>query len=70
VAEYTVVAALSVADAKYKAPFIASAVGAVKLVRLTIVGEPNWWTALSASALKLVHIACVFAMIYPYAKLP
>jgi len=42
VAEYAVVLALTVADAKYNAAFTVSVVGAVKLPRETIVEVPSW----------------------------
>jgi hypothetical protein len=62
VAEYTVVDALSVADAKYKAPLNVSAVDAAR-----IGDAPKLWVAVINSPKNEVHIAGVFAMIFPYA---
>jgi len=60
VAEYAVVEALIVAEAKYNAALKVSAVEPAR------VGEaPKLWVAVSNSPLNEVHIACVFAMIFP-----
>lgn len=62
VAVYAVVDALMVAVAKYNAALTVSVVGAVRLVRDTIVVVPSWWLPRRISALKLVQTACVLAI--------
>jgi len=60
VAEYAVVDALMVADAKYNAALKVSAVVAPR-----IGAVPKLWVAVSSSPMKEVHIDWVFAMIFP-----
>lgn len=60
VAEYTVVLALMVAEAKYNAPLNVSAVVAAR-----IGAVPKLWVAVSSSPMKEVHIDWVFAIIFP-----
>jgi hypothetical protein len=65
VAEYAVVEALMVADARYRAALSVSVVGEVKLPRDTMVEVPSWcWPSIS-SLINEVHILWVLAMIYP-----
>jgi hypothetical protein len=65
VAEYAVVEALTVAEAKYNAAFKVSVVGEVKLPRETIVEVPSWCWANISSLRNEVTIDCVFAIIFP-----
>jgi hypothetical protein len=60
VLEYAVVEALTVAEAKYNAALKVSAVATPR-----VGAVPKLWVAVSNSPLNEVHIACVFAMIFP-----
>jgi hypothetical protein len=65
VAEYAVVEALTVAEAKYNAAFNVSVVGEVRLPRETIVEVPSWCWANISSLRNEVTMLCVFAIIFP-----
>jgi hypothetical protein len=56
-----VVAALIVAEVKYRAALNVSAVVAARMGAV-----PKLWVAVMSSPMKLVVIACVFAMMAPY----
>jgi hypothetical protein len=59
---YTVVAALTVAEAKYNAALKLSTVEAARMG-----ATPKLWVAVINSPINEVHIAWVLAMIFPYA---